>query len=276
MGVGAQKKASFKSPVSSGPPPSSSATAAYSAPVERKFEPVIVPPVSAQEASLPPSYEASEISEIKPNVLLHPTTENDLDYFHAVAAEEPIPRQPSSPILVMNLFRTTQKHLLPLDERIVLGSSTRQPFYSMLSRPTLTSVDEYNNLTISRRSPVRAFWSTVCISEIRPRLRLLAQGVMVISDITVTRRPGMMADKFSMTWEKARDTYIVWVNTNSGTIPFLDVSLDDWQSLDDVPGDGGGVIRVCPFSMSQKASNNLVDQTSISEYAPFKQRSCCA
>jgi hypothetical protein len=245
MGIGAQRKTPREQL------PSrllSSQTASFVAPQSKKPDPVLVFPVPAAEAALPPSYDNSEINELKPNVLLKPTHDHDLDYFHAVTAGDTPPHPPSSNILVMNLFRTTQRHLFPLDERLALGSSTTQPFYSLQSGPSLTSVDEFNKLTISRRNPARAIWSNVCISEIRPRLKLLAGGVMIISDITVTKKIGVVGEKYTLTWEKAKDTYTIWADSTSGTIPFIDIALESWESLDDVPGDGGGVVRVCSLA----------------------------
>jgi hypothetical protein len=240
MGVGAPRKAPKDTIAQS----STSATS-FVAPPVNKVEPILVFPVSAAEAALPPSYDNSEINELKPHVLLKPTHDHDLEYFHAVAAGDLPPHPPSSNILVMDLFRRTQKHLFPLDERIALGSSIDQPFYSLLSGPSSTSIDEFNKLTISRRDPAHARWSNVCISEIRPRLRLLAAGVMIISEIVVTKKAGTVGDKYTLTWEKAKDMYTVWADSTYGTLPFIDITMDNWESLDDIPGDDGGVVRVC-------------------------------
>jgi hypothetical protein len=143
----------------------------------------------------------------------------------------------------MNFFRTTQKHLFPLDERLALGSSLQQPFYSLQSAPSVTSMDEFNKLTISRRNPSLARWTDVCVSEIQPRLKLLAGGVMIISRMRITRRPDLVGEAYTLTWEKAMDTYTVWRDANTGATALIDITLDGWESLDDVPGDGGGVIR---------------------------------
>lgn len=129
-----------------------------------------------------------------------------------------------------------------------------------MSGPSQTSINEYNKISISRRSPARARWTECCISEIRPGLRLISGGrtfpplpltadpsvgVMEISVLMVTRRTGIISDRFTLTWEKARDTYTVWMQTNGPPQPLVYISLEDWESLGDIPGDGGGgVIRV--------------------------------
>ncbi|KAH6673547.1 hypothetical protein B0J14DRAFT_666990 [Halenospora varia] len=249
MGIGAQRRGPQQPSASQ----SSGSTASYSAPPPPRNDPVLVFPVAGANGSLPPSYSASEGLALMPNVLLNPTHDHDLNYFHTVIAGDTPTYPPTSYILVMNVFRTTQKHLFPLDERIALGSNLNQPFYSLQSSPSVTSVDEFNKLMISRRDPARAFWSQACVSEIKPRLKLLAAGVMVISDLTITRKPGAMSERYQMTWEKARDTYTVWVNTVQGTMPFIDITLDKWESLDDVPGAEGGVIRAKLRSMQATA-----------------------
>jgi hypothetical protein len=258
MGIGAQSKAprGQSGPLASSAGPSS--TAAYTAPEVKGKAPVIVRSVSIAEAALPnpssdtgipsdqgdalpPSYNEEE--EYKPNVLLKPSDDNDLNYFHAIATGEPWMRPPSSNILVMNVFRTTQCHVYPIDERIAMGSSLAQPYYALKSAPSTTSVDEFNKLTISRRHPDRARWTDAVISEISPRLNLLANGVMIIARINVLK-PGNLIQKHDLTWEKARDSYTVWGNTGSGMKPVVEVRPDGWESLEDPTGDGGGVIRV--------------------------------
>jgi hypothetical protein len=200
------------------------------------------------EEDLPPSYDTSEADAFKPKLLLKPTLDPDLDYFHAIAAGTIPQSQPSSLGLVMNLFRTTQTHLSPIDERIALGSSLNAPFYALRSAPSSKSIDEYNFLTISRRNPALASWTDTSTSEIQPRLNLHAPGVMIISRIKTKRSADAPEISHDLTWDFGKGSYTVWKNTGSEVKPEIDIFCENWNSLDDYSGEG--IIRVSSLSHS--------------------------
>jgi hypothetical protein len=204
----------------------------------------VVLPVSAADAEedLPPSYDTSEADAFKPKLLLKPTLDLDLQYFHAAASGTIPQSQPSSIGLVMNLFRTTQTHLSPIDERMALGSSLNAPFYAIRSAPSSKSVDEFNLLTIARRNPALASWTNASTSEIQPRLNLHAQGVMIISRIKTKRSADSPEMSHDLTWDASKGSYTVWRNTGSEVKPEIDIFCEGWNSLDDYPGEG--IIRV--------------------------------
>ncbi len=205
------------------------------------------PPIVVFPTLAPPSYEKSEADEFAPNILLKPTQDVDLDYFYAIAAGEIPQRLPSSSSLVMNLFRTTQTHLFPIAERIALGSTLNAPYYSLQSGPSSKSVDEFNLLTITRRSPARARWTTACISEIEPRIDLLASGLMIISRITIDRGSSL-SELYDLTWEASRGRYTVWRNIGSAVEPKIEIVCEGWETLDN--SHRGGIIRVSSHNLT--------------------------
>lgn len=250
MGIGAQSKSQR---IQSSQPPQNQTYYVAKQPKPTNV-PAVVLPISAAaaeaaaqaEEDLPPSYDTSEADTFKPKLLLTPTLEPDLHYFHAVVAGAIPQGQPSSLGLVMNLFRTTQTHLSPIDERIALGSSLNAPFYALRSAPSSKSIDEYNLLTISRRNPALASWTDASTSEIQPRLNLHAQGVMIISRIKTKRSADAPEMWHDLTWDFGKGSYTVWKNTGSEVKPEIDIFCEGWNSLDDYSGEG--IIRVSSLS----------------------------
>lgn len=164
--------------------------------------------------------------------LLSPTLDRELEYFHAVAAGEIPPQQSAAPILVLNLFRATQTHIDPIAERLTIGAAVGAPHYALHATTSSTSINEFNKLLITRRHPIRASWTDVCVSEIQPKLNLLSQGIMLIAKIT------RYAVQYYLTWEESKGYYSLWRDTGEAVVHIL---CDGWRSLDDT---GKGVIRV--------------------------------
>lgn len=58
-------------------------------------------------------------------------------------------------VMVIWLFRLTATHVLPVTERFHLGPADRQPLYSLTAQPSIRSAQEFNELLIQRRDPIR-------------------------------------------------------------------------------------------------------------------------
>jgi hypothetical protein len=58
-------------------------------------------------------------------------------------------------VLVIWLFRQTATHVFPITERFHLGPADRQPLYSVTAQPSIRSSQEFNELAIKRRDPIK-------------------------------------------------------------------------------------------------------------------------
>ncbi|XTI85509.1 hypothetical protein V2W45_1305280 [Cenococcum geophilum] len=111
-----------------------------------------------------------------------PSLNKDLEYFHAVAAGEYAGPDPGNDaMLVLNLFRSTLTHILPIAERLTLGQAQGAPYYALNTTPSTTSHDEFNTLVVTRRHPVNAVYSEACVAEIQPKLNLTIPGVRSVA-----------------------------------------------------------------------------------------------
>ena len=206
--------------------------------------PAFFVPTTAElaETDAPPSY--NESSKHHPTKVLCPTTEEDLEYFHAAATATMTNRRPASKALALNIYRTTQTQLLPIEERIALGPTFRQPFYAIRASASSKSTDEFNLLTLTRRNPASGLWTNACTSEIEPRLKLLSQGIVIISRID-GREPGSGAGQsHGLTWDSEARRYTVWRNNDGAADRLIEITCDDWNSLDESPGRGTIVVSV--------------------------------
>lgn len=237
MPIGAQSK-SKKPAIAT--PPASSATQ-FVAPRQKSIhQAAVVVPDFNNNNDKPPSYdEANEEAQI-PTKLVTPTSEHDLQYFAAVSSGGTPEISASNSKLVLHLFRTTQTHIFPIEERLALGASSSNPFYALRSALGSTSVDEYNKLTLTRRWPRTDVWQTVVVSEIAPRLKLLATGQMLISRLRIEGRQARVQDIFELWWDSQTGSYHVWRNKE---IPELEICCEGWGSLDEVPRTGALVVR---------------------------------
>ena len=194
------------------------------------------------ETDAPPSYDES--SKHNPTKVLSPTTEEDLEYFHAAVTATKTNRRPTSRALVLSIYRTTQTQLLPIEERIALGPTFRQPFYAIRASASSKSTDEFNLLTLSRRNPANGNWTNACTSEIEPRIKLLSQGIVIISRID-GRGPGPGAGQsHGLTWDSEARRYTIWQNKDGAADRLIEITCDDWNSLDETPGKGTIVVSV--------------------------------
>ena len=111
-----------------------------------------------------------------------PSLNKDLEYFHAVAAGVYAGPDPGDDaMLVLNLFRSTLTHILPIAERLTLGQAQGAPYYALNTTPSTTSHDEFNTLVVTRRHPVSAVYSEACVAEIQPKLNLTIPGVRSVA-----------------------------------------------------------------------------------------------
>jgi hypothetical protein len=60
-----------------------------------------------------------------------------------------------SAVLVIWLFRQTITHVFPIAERFHMGPADRQPLYSVTAQPSIRSAQEFNELAIQRRDPIK-------------------------------------------------------------------------------------------------------------------------
>lgn len=58
-------------------------------------------------------------------------------------------------VMVLWLFRHTATHVLPITERFHLGPADRQPLYALTAQPSIRSAQEFNELSIKRRDPIK-------------------------------------------------------------------------------------------------------------------------
>jgi hypothetical protein len=64
-------------------------------------------------------------------------------------------------VMVIWLFRLTATHVLPITERFHLGPADRQPLYSLTAQPSIRSAQEFNELSIQRRDPIKGVCSPI-------------------------------------------------------------------------------------------------------------------
>ncbi|ETI25746.1 hypothetical protein G647_02520 [Cladophialophora carrionii CBS 160.54] len=218
---------------------------------------VVIPADQSNDSDAPPTYDEATTEEPGiPTKQVAPTSEHDLQYFAAIAAGTSPQIRPSAPRLVLHLFRTTQTHIFPIEERLALGANSSRPFYALRASLGSTSVDEYNKLTITRRWPGTDVWRTVVISDITPRLKLLAQGQVMISRLRIEqRRAGTNgpADSYELWWDSQTGSYTVWRNKVSTE---LEICCEGWTSLDDVPRSGHLLVK--DRSAVRNESNNVL------------------
>ncbi|KAF8855604.1 hypothetical protein BDZ45DRAFT_728040 [Acephala macrosclerotiorum] len=94
-----------------------------------------------------------------------------------------------SAVLVIWLFRQTMTHVFPITERFHLGPADRQPLYSVTAQPSIRSAQEFNELAIKRRDPVKGTWYSVCTSDIEPSLDLVKPGSWRVSKLVMESIP---------------------------------------------------------------------------------------
>lgn len=208
---------------------------------------VMVPNDAGAEDEQPPGYTQSEAQADIPKTLLPPASESDLEFFHALATGTTPNIMPYSPMLVLNLFRTTQTHLCPVEERIALGSSLSTPFYALRASPSSKSVDEYNMLTITRRRAMTGEWHDAATSEIQPRLKLISQGIMTISRIELQRVAGAPRAFYDLKWASESGSYTVWRDNGCGLEAEMEIVCDKWKSLDDSADEGMITVDITPL-----------------------------
>ncbi|KAF2455405.1 hypothetical protein BDY21DRAFT_350752 [Lineolata rhizophorae] len=188
-----------------------------------------------------------------------PTLERDLSYFHEIVTGKLEPEKDKSPTLVLNLYRATLTHQRPIAERLTLGQTAGAPYYALYATPNTTSMDEFNTLVITRRSPNAggnsdawrqihsAVYSDACTSIIQPRLNLHASGSMLIANLSRAGLPYTLSWSDRSTAGKLGDCFCVWDSRDGSGVAQM-YSEEGWQSLDDSPLKG--IIRI-------KRSRNL-------------------
>lgn len=99
-------------------------------------------------------------------------------------------------------------------------------------------------LTIARRRTLTGEWHDAIRSEVQPRLKLLSQGVMLISQIELHRAVGPSREFYDLNWDGNRGSYTVWkCNACEGEVE-MEVISDNWMLLDD--SSRPGLIMVNP------------------------------
>ena len=200
-------------------------------------EMVIVLPDASFDDVLP-DYDAVKDDAFAPKRLLAPSSDTDLEYFQTVASGGIAHTPPYSKNLVLHLFRSTQTHIYPIEERLALGASASSPFFSMRSSPSTSSVDEYNKLTLACRQPAQNLWKTVAVSNIQPRLKLMAQGKIVISLIQLEGSVHQSQHRHELWWNSDTECYRLWKKSGSEYEFQLEIGLEGWTSLDERPQTG--------------------------------------
>ena len=185
-----------------------------------------------------PDYDQVEDDVLAPKRLLAPSSDSDLEYFQTVASGGIAHTPPYSTNLVLHLFRSTQNHIYPIEERLALGASANSPFFSMRSSPNTSSVDEYNKLTLAWRQPAQNLWKTVAVSNIQPRLKLMAKGKFVISLIQLQGPIHKSQHRYELWWDSDTECYRLWKKLGSEYEFQLEIGLEGWNSLDERPQTG--------------------------------------
>ncbi|OCK84066.1 hypothetical protein K432DRAFT_463240 [Lepidopterella palustris CBS 459.81] len=180
-----------------------------------------------------------------------PSLNKDLEYFHAIAAGEYKGAEPAEdPMLVLNLFRSTLTHILPIAERLTLGQAQGAPYYALNTTPSTTSHDEFNTLVVTRRNPVDAFYSDACIAEIKPKLNLTVPGTRCVAVLKRANEEyilsygdkatlGSIGDCFGL-YHKAKNVH--GIEDKSAEVPLAFLYPDDgWRTLEEM-ADQRGII----------------------------------
>jgi hypothetical protein len=92
-------------------------------------------------------------------------------------------------VLAIWLFRHTMTHVFPIAERFHLGPADRQPLYSVTAQPSIRSAQEFNELAIKRRDPIKGVWYDVCTSDIEPSLDLVKPGNWRVAKLVMESIP---------------------------------------------------------------------------------------
>lgn len=225
--------------------PSSSTQFVAARPKPTNQAAVVVPADQRPENDALPTYDEATTEESDlPNKQVPPTPEQDLHYFAAKASNTPAQITPTSSRLVLHLFRTTQTHIFPVEERLALGTTSTYPFYALRAALGMGSVDEYNKLTLTRRWPGTDVWQPVAVSEVTPRLKLMAQGQMMISRIRLGQHSNVNNgpdNSFEVWWDSRAGSYTIWRSKISTE---LEICCEGWSSLDEVPRTGHLVVSV--------------------------------
>jgi hypothetical protein len=204
---------------------------------------VVIPIDQQSENDALPTYDEATTEEPDiPTKQVPPSSESDLQYFAAVASGEVPQSRPSSLRLVLYLFRTTQTHLAPVEERLALGANSNSPFYALRAALGSSSVDEYNRLTLRSRWPGTDIWQVAVVSDIIPRLKLLAQGQVLISRLQIERKHTAQGPipNFELWWDSRTASYTVW---RAKVCTELEIYCSGWTSLDEVPRKGCLLVR---------------------------------
>jgi hypothetical protein len=193
-----------------------------------------------------PAYQAvpSPLPPQPQGVLLNPTLDRDLQYFYNVATGEITPESISvPPTLVLNLYRATDAGRKPVAERITLGQAPGAPYYALYATTSATSVDEFNALQITRRSPVSGNHAPACTTELLPKLDMLSEGTNVVAKfVSGLKRCTLVRTGSDVAGGCFRNTYGIWIDGNSSELMVQLVLDGGWNSLDEKPA--RGIIRV--------------------------------
>jgi hypothetical protein len=76
-------------------------------------------------------------------------------------------------------------------------------------------------------------WHDAVRSEIQPRLKLLPQGVMLISQIELHRAVGRSREFYDLEWDSERGSYALRKDNECGDEAEMEVICYEWMSLDD-------------------------------------------
>lgn len=202
-----------------------------------------------------PDYDEVENDVFMPQRLLPPSSDGDLEYFGDMASGRAVHTPPYSTNLVLHLFRSTQNHIYPIQERLALGASANAPFFAMRSSPSTSSVDEYNKLTLTRRRPAMNFWETAAVSNIQPRLKLMARGNMAISLIQLEGSTSRSLSRYELWWNDDANCYRLWKRLGVDYEFQLEIGLEGWNSLDERPQTGFLVVSDTIFLQVTHVAN---------------------
>ncbi|KAN0089736.1 hypothetical protein V8E51_019996 [Hyaloscypha variabilis] len=125
-------------------------------------------------------------------------------------------------VMVIWLFRLTATHVFPVTERFHLGPADRQPLYSLTAQPSIRSAQEFNELSIQRRDPIKGVWYPVCTSDIEPSLDLVKPGNWAVSRLNMTSLP---------VWHKILSNQVVQKIAHHGQGNSLRLSWGDRETL---------------------------------------------
>ncbi|KAH9208552.1 hypothetical protein DL95DRAFT_479806 [Leptodontidium sp. 2 PMI_412] len=127
-----------------------------------------------------------------------------------------------SAVLVIWIFRQTMTHVSPITERFHMGPADRQPLYAVTAQPSIRSAQEFNELAIKRRDPVKGIWYDVCTSDIEPSLDLVKPGNWRVSKLVMESIP---------VWKKVLSGQVVSEVAHNGQGNTLKLSWGDRNTL---------------------------------------------